>query len=82
MRGETHQFEDEEQSEISNEDFESGINEPQKQIPVVDDQQVNVLPDNEEEEEKEEILLTTTSTIKLYTIKLMVRWSNTFIAMQ
>jgi hypothetical protein len=55
---ETHDFEDEEQGEISNEPFESGIKEPQKQIPVVDDQQVNVLPENEEEE-KEEIPLTT-----------------------
>jgi hypothetical protein len=57
---ETHDFEDEEQGEISNELFESGIKEPQKQIPVVDDQQVNVLPENEQEE-KEEIPLTTAS---------------------
>jgi hypothetical protein len=55
---ETHDFEDEEQGKISNEPFESGIREPQ--TPVVDDQQVNVLPENEEEE-KEEILLTTAS---------------------
>jgi hypothetical protein len=57
---ETHDLEDEEQGEISNEPFESGIKEPQKQIPVVEDQQVNVLPDNGEEE-KEEIPLTTAS---------------------
>jgi hypothetical protein len=60
VKEETHDFEDEEQGEISNEAFESGIKEPQKQIPVVEDQQVNVLPENEEEE-KEEILLTTAS---------------------
>jgi len=57
---ETHDLEDEEQGEISNEAFESGIKEPQKHIPVVYDQQVNVLPENEEEE-KEEIPLTTAS---------------------
>jgi hypothetical protein len=55
---ETNHFEDEEQGEISNEAFGSGIKEPQ--IPVVDDQQVNVLPENEEEE-KEELPLTTAS---------------------
>ena len=55
---EIHDFEDEERGEISNEAFESGIKEPQ--VPVVDDQQVNVLPENEEEE-KEEIPLTTAS---------------------
>jgi len=58
VKEETHDFEDEEQGEISNEAFESGIEEPQKQIPV-DDLQVNVLPENEEE--KEEIPLTTAS---------------------
>jgi hypothetical protein len=63
VKEETHDFEDEEQGEISNEPFESGIMEPQKQIPVVDDQQVNVLPENEEEE-KEEIPLTTASALK------------------
>jgi hypothetical protein len=56
---EHHDFKDEEQGEISNEAFESGIKEPQKII-VVEDQQVNVLPDNEEEE-KEEIPLTKAS---------------------
>jgi hypothetical protein len=55
---EPHDFEDKELGEISNEPFESGINEPQKQIPVVEDQQVNVLPENEKEE-KEQIPLTT-----------------------
>jgi hypothetical protein len=50
----------EEQGEISNEAFESDIKEPQKQMPVVEDQQVNVLPENEEEE-KQEIPLTTAS---------------------
>jgi hypothetical protein len=49
----------EEQGEISNEAFESDIKEPQKQMPVVEDQQVNVLPENEEE--KEEIPLTRAS---------------------
>jgi hypothetical protein len=52
---ETHDFEDEEQGKISNEVFESGIKEPQK----VEDQQLNVLPENEEK--KEEIPLTTAS---------------------
>jgi hypothetical protein len=59
VKEETQQ-QDEEQGEISNESFKSGIKEPQKQIPVVNDQQVNVLPENEEEE-KEEIPLTTAS---------------------
>jgi hypothetical protein len=54
VKEETH----EEQGEISDEAFESGIKEPQKQIPVVGDRQVNVLPENEEEEE---IPLTTAS---------------------
>jgi hypothetical protein len=60
VKEETHEHE--EQGEISNESVyvESDIKEPQKQIPVVDDQQVNVLPENEEEEE-EEIPLTTAS---------------------
>jgi hypothetical protein len=60
VKEETH--ENEEQGEISNESVyvESDTKEPQKQIPVVDDQQVNVLPENEEEE-KEEIPLTTVS---------------------
>ena len=59
MAEETERQVKEEPGEISNETFE-GIKEPQKQIPVVDDQQVNVLPENEEEE-KEEILLTAAS---------------------
>jgi hypothetical protein len=58
VKEEIHDFEDE--GETSNEPFESGIKEPQKQVPVVQDQQVNVLPENEEEE-KEEIPLTTAS---------------------
>src|SRR5215467_14622336 len=53
VKEETHDFEDEEQDE-------SGIKEPQKKVMVVDDQQLNVLPENEEEE-KEEIPLTTAS---------------------
>jgi hypothetical protein len=32
VKEESHDFEDEEQSEISNEAFESGIKEPQKQM--------------------------------------------------
>jgi hypothetical protein len=60
VKEETHDLEDEEQGETSNEAFESGIAEPQKQVPVVEDQQVNVLPENEKEE-KEEIPLTTPS---------------------
>ena len=60
VKEETHDFENEEQGEISNEAFESGIKEPQKQIPVVEDQQINVLPESEQEE-KEEIPLTTAS---------------------
>jgi hypothetical protein len=53
MADETERQVKEERGEISNEAFESGIEEPQKQVPVVEDQQVNVLP------EKEEIPLTT-----------------------
>jgi hypothetical protein len=59
VKEETHDFEDEEQGGISNERFESGIKEPRKQVPIVDDQQIHVLPENEEE--KEEIPLTTAS---------------------
>jgi hypothetical protein len=59
MVEETERQVKDEPGEISNEAFESGIKEPQKQIPVVGDQQVNVLPENEEE--KEEIPLTTAS---------------------
>jgi hypothetical protein len=55
VREETRDSENEEQGEISNEAFESGKKEPQK----VEDQQVNVLPENDEE--KEEIPLTTAS---------------------
>jgi hypothetical protein len=60
VKEQTHDSEDEEQGEISNEAFESGIKEPQKKVLVVEDQQLNVLPKNEEEE-KEEILLTKAS---------------------
>jgi hypothetical protein len=56
------------QGKISNEPFESGIKEPQKQIPVVEDQQVNVLPENEEEE-KEEIPLTTARVASALKVK-------------
>jgi len=59
VKEETHDFENKEKGQISNETFESTIKEPQKQIPF-DDQQVNVFPENEEEE-KEEIPLTTAS---------------------
>jgi hypothetical protein len=55
VREETRDSENEEQGEISNEAFESGKKEPQK----VEDQQLNVLPENDEE--KEEIPLTTAS---------------------
>jgi hypothetical protein len=54
---ETHALEDEEQNEIEVEALEPGIKVPQKEVPVVEDQQLNVLPENEEEE-NEEILLT------------------------
>ena len=64
VKEETHDFENEEQGEISNEALESDITEPQKQVPAVEDKQVNVLPETVSqsfEEEKEEIPLTTTS---------------------
>ena len=57
MNEETHALEDEEQNEIEDEALEPGIKVPQKEVPVVEDQQLNVLPENEEEE-NEEILLT------------------------
>ena len=41
-------------------EFEPSINEPHEGAPVVDDEQLRVLPENEEEE-KEEILLPTTA---------------------
>ena len=53
----THSIESEEQIEIEDEGFESGIKEPQKAVPIVEDQQLNVLPENDEEE-NENILLT------------------------
>jgi hypothetical protein len=71
VKEENHDFE-EEQGEISDEVFVSGIKEPQKQVPVVEDQQVNVLPDNEEEE-KEEILLTTASVASPHKAKSALR---------
>jgi hypothetical protein len=40
-------------------EFEPSINEPHEGVPVVDDEQLRTLPENEEEE-KEEILLPTT----------------------
>lgn len=57
MNEETHALEDEEQNEIEDEALEPGIKVPQKEVPVVEDQELNVLPENEEEE-NEEILLT------------------------
>ena len=41
-------------------EFEPSINEPHEGVPVVDDEQLRALPENEEEE-KEEILLPTTA---------------------
>ena len=41
-------------------EFESSINEPHEGVPVLDDEQLRVLPENEQEE-KEEILLPTTA---------------------
>ncbi|MFZ0515118.1 MAG: hypothetical protein WAM14_26210 [Candidatus Nitrosopolaris sp.] len=64
IKEETHELEDQEQDEIEeieSEEFEPGIKEPQKEVPVVDDQQLNVLPGNEVEEE---ILLTTAAVTK------------------
>lgn len=43
---------EEEQNEIENERFRPGIKEPQKEVSV-DDQQLNVLPENEEEKAKQ-----------------------------
>ncbi|MFY9870091.1 MAG: hypothetical protein WAK17_10265 [Candidatus Nitrosopolaris sp.] len=43
---------EEEQNEIENERFQPGIKEPQKEVSV-DDQQLNVLPENEEEKAKQ-----------------------------
>jgi len=49
----------------TNEDneFEPGINEPHEGVPVVDDEQLRALPENEEEE-KEEILLPSATAAK------------------
>ncbi|MGB8937630.1 MAG: hypothetical protein WCC17_21275 [Candidatus Nitrosopolaris sp.] len=44
-------------------EFELGINEPHEGVPVVDDEQLRALPENEEEE-KEEILLPSTTAAK------------------
>jgi hypothetical protein len=44
-------------------EFEPGINEPHEGVPVVDDEQLRALPENEEEE-KEEILLPSTTAAK------------------
>ncbi|MGA9151469.1 MAG: hypothetical protein WBZ36_12900 [Candidatus Nitrosopolaris sp.] len=68
MAEETERRVKEEQGEISDEVF---VKEPQKQGPVVEDQQVNVLPDNEEE--KEEILLTTASVASPHKAKSAIR---------
>jgi hypothetical protein len=53
---ETHAIESEEQIEIEDEYFEPDIKEHQKAVPIFDDQQLNVLPENDEENEN--ILLT------------------------
>jgi hypothetical protein len=53
---ETHAIESEEQIEIEDEGFEPGIKEPQKAVPIVQDHELNVLPENDEENEN--ILLT------------------------
>lgn len=53
---ETHTIESEEQIEIEDEGFEPDIKEHQKAVPIADDQQLNVLPENDEENEN--ILLT------------------------
>ncbi|MGB8935526.1 MAG: hypothetical protein WCC17_10530 [Candidatus Nitrosopolaris sp.] len=45
-------------------EFEPSINEPHEGIPVVDDEQLRALPENEEEE-KEEILLPSTTATKI-----------------
>ena len=45
-------------------EFEPSINEPHEGVPVVDDEQLRALPENEEEE-KEEILLPTTTASKI-----------------
>ena len=44
-------------------EFEPSINEPHEQVPVVNDEQLRALPENEEEE-KEEILLPSTTAAK------------------
>jgi hypothetical protein len=44
-------------------EFEPGINELHEEVPVVDDEQLKALPENEEEE-KEEILLPITTAAK------------------
>ena len=46
-------------------EFESGINEPHEGVPVVDDEQLRVLPENEEEE-KEETLLPKPQNLKCH----------------
>lgn len=48
---ETHSIESEEQIEIEDEGFEPDIKEHQKAVPIFDDQQLNVLPENDEENE-------------------------------
>jgi hypothetical protein len=63
IKEETHELGDEEQGEMDDETFEPGIKEPQKEVSIVENQQLNALPENEEEE-KEEILLTTAETKK------------------
>jgi hypothetical protein len=67
VKEETHDFEDQERGEISNEAFKSSTKEHQKVL-VVEDQQVNVLPENDEEE-KEEIPLTTASVASAFKVK-------------
>ena len=52
-----------ENTTMGDDEFEPSINEPHEGIPVVDDEQLRALPENEEEE-KEEILLSTTTAAK------------------
>ncbi len=53
-------------------EFEPGINEPQEEVPIVDDEQLRALPGNEEEE-KEEILMPFTTAAKITKPKVSTR---------
>jgi hypothetical protein len=48
-------------------EFEPSINEPHEGIPVVDDEQLRALPENEEEEKEEILLPSTTAAEPTYT---------------